>query len=720
MPSAPFPEIARVDARDKVLGRTLYAADVPQTDPLHAMLVPAAITRGRLVSLDPGVAGRVPGVVRVLTSDDFPVPPEPDPDGPPPPPPTLTAQIAYFGQPVALVVAESLEAAIEGAEALAASATYEAEGFVAVLGADSPREEVEPRRVGDAEAALAAAATRIEDLYEIPVQHHNPIELIATSVRLSEGRLIIDEPQQGVDIARFGVAGALQMDPEAITVRSAYIGGAFGQKGFAQRQTAIVARAAILTGRPVKLVTPRGQLFHLTYHRPASRHQVRLGADAGGRLTGLAYDAVQENTPGGAFAAADYHEGAGRLYGIENYSGTAADVFVDRHAPGYMRGTHPYGACFAIESALDELAIASGRDPVEIRLANDTATDPLTGNPLSARHLNACLREGARRFGWERRTAETASMWAEDGSIIGMGVASGIFPAAVAAGEVTLRVSANGTTRLIASGHEMGQGIRTMLANTILQQLDVDPDGIEIVLGDTDASPQFMTAGQWGTTSIVSATADAAARLAAAYAELAGERTPAGNLNVRLARLRRPYLEVKGRQKGPGQDASALEEFRQRGFPLAGPEYPQFTSMSHIAHFAEVHVEPTTRRVRVARMVSIVDCGRVISPRTARSQVYGGVVWAIGHTLGEGSEIDPRFGGVLNDDLADYVVAVNADIGEIDVGFIDEPDPMISDVGAKGLGELTMVGASAAIANAIRHATGRRIRKLPIRVDDLL
>ena len=719
MPSDPFSERARVDARAKVLGRARYAADVPLENPLHAMLVPATIAKGRITALDVAPAAAVAGVVRVLTDADFPVPPPPEPDGPPPPPPTLVREIAYLGQPVALVVAETLEAAIEGAEAIVPE--YAAAPFAAIMDdPDSPRVAADGRTAGDAEAALAAAAAIVEATYEIPTQHHNPIELIATSATWSNGRLEIEEPQQSVDIARFGVAGALRLDPASISVRSAQVGGGFGQKGFAQRQTAIVARAAILTGRPVKLVTPRGQLFHATYHRPRSRHALRLGADADGRMTGLAHEAVQENVPNGVFAAVDYHEGAARLYGIDNYLGTSADVHVDRHAPGYMRGTHPHAACFALESAVDELAVATGRDPLELRLANDTATDPLTGRPLSARFLNECLREGARRFGWERRDPEPGSMRTDDGARIGWGVASGIYPASVAAGEVTLRVGANGATRLVASGHEMGQGIRTVLVNVILQGLDVDPEGIEILIGDTDASAQFITAGQWGTASIVGATLDAVERLRASYAELAGERTPTGNLHRRIASLRRPFIEVKGSQLGPGQDRSALEEFRGRGFPLAGPEYPEFTAMSYIAHFVEVRVEPRTRRVRVARTVSIADCGRVISPRTARSQIHGGVVWAIGQAMREESEIDPRYGGVLNDDLADYVVPVNADIGEVEVGLLDEPDPMINAVGAKGLGELVMVGASAAIANAVHHATGTRVRRLPIRIEDVL
>ncbi|WP_318011565.1 xanthine dehydrogenase family protein molybdopterin-binding subunit [Mesorhizobium sp. CO1-1-9] len=393
---------------------------------------------------------------------------------------------------------------------------------------------------------------------------------------------------------------------------------------------------------------------------------------------------------------------------------------LDRQHPGWMRAPHPQAACFAFESAVDELAYKLGRDPVALRLANDGRIDPRTGHPYSSRFLNECLDEGARRFGWSRPTPEPRSMTASDGSLVGWGVACGAYPSMMVAAVATLRIGADGRTRFAVPGHEMGQGIRTAIAAVLLEGLDIDPDRLEIAIGDTTAAPQHMTAGSWGTAGVVPAAAKAVARMRKAIADLLAGRRIAGNLHRQLATVRRPFLQIEVSELAPGQGPEALQSLRQGGFAVAGPEYTNFTTMSYIAHFVEVRIEPNTPRIRVPRVVSIADCGRVISPRTAASQVRGGVVWAFSAALREATEIDPRCGGYLNNDLADYVVAVNADIGEIDVGFIDQPDPLANSIGLKGLGEVAMVGASPAIANAIFHATGRRLRHMPIRIEHLL
>jgi xanthine dehydrogenase YagR molybdenum-binding subunit len=266
----------------------------------------------------------------------------------------------------------------------------------------------------------------------------------------------------------------------------------------------------------------------------------------------------------------------------------------------------------------------------------------------------------------------------------------------------------------------MGQGIRTAIAAVLIEGLHITADKLEIVIGDTTAAPQHMTAGSWGTAGAIPVTAKAVEAMRAAVSELLEGRTIEGNLHQQLAAVRRPFLQIEVSQVGTGQKDDVLDQLRKGGFLVAGPEYPEFTTMSYIAHFVEVHIEPRTRRIRMPRAVSIADCGRVISPRTAASQIRGGVVWAFSGALREGTEIDARYGGYLNNDLADYVVAVNADIGDIDVGFIDKPDPLANAMGLKGLGEVAMVGASAAIANAIFHATGKRLRELPIRIEHLL
>ena len=710
MPAAPFPERERIDARDKVLGATAYAADIPLPGLLYAMMVPATTPKGRVETVAVEGAMQVRGVVRVLTAFDFPALPGP--------PPTPATEIAYRGQPVALVVAETLEAAIEGAEAV--RATYAGQAFVPLI--DSPgaaRELVQPKKAGNAQAAMAGAATTIEASYVSPAQHHNPMEMLSTTAVWRDGKLTIYEGTQSASLVRANVAIALHLDQAVVEVKSAQVGGAFGQKIPLQRHTPIVALAAILIGRPVKLVVPRAQIFHNAVFRPKSRHQVALGADAGGKLAAIRYDADHQQSRKGTLEPG-YHESPPRMYGVADYDGTAAHVRIDTQDPGAMRAPYPHPAQFAFESAVDELAHKLGRDPLAFRLAHQATTDPISGNPLSSCFLNDCLTEGARRFGWERRPIAQGAMVEPDGTLVGWGVAAGGYPANVSPTIATLRVSADGRTRFAVAGHEMGQGIRTVIAQLLQRELDVDPARLEIAIGDTAAAPQHTTASSRGTVSVGAAVTAAAAKMRAAMAELIGQRSIAGNIHRQLATVRRPFLQVEVSTLGPGQDAGALDRLRAGARAAAGPEYPQFTSFSYIAHFVEVRVEPSTRRVRVPRVVSIADCGRVVSPRTAASQVRGGVVWAIGAALREETEVDPRFGGWLNADLADYVVPVNADIGDIDVGFVDRPDPLFNAVGSKGLGEVAMVGAAAAIANAVFHATGTRVRKMPLRIEDLL
>lgn len=721
MSVAPFPDRARVDAREKVRGAAIYAADFAFPGLLHAMLVPATIPKGRVTAVPVDAALRVAGVVRVLTATDFPptVPPA-GKDGPPPPPPMITEEIAYRGQPVAVVLAETLEAAIEGAEAIRPAYAPDP-AFTPLI--DSPghrREPVEPVTAGDAGDAMARAVTRHSAEYVSPPQHHNPIEMLSTTAFWADGVLTVHEGTQSTSGAKGAISRNLRLEPDKVIVKSPQIGGGFGQKGGAQRQSAIVAHAAMLIGRPVKLVLPRGQIFNNASFRPRSRHRIEIGADESGRMIAVRYDADHQQSRTGQFPPAEYLEAAPQMYGFTDYHGTAANVRIDTQSPGYMRAPHPHPSCFAFESAVDELAQKLGQDPVAFRLRHDATSDPIHNRPHSSNHLHECLREGARRFGWDRRSAAPESMRLPDGTLVGWGVASGAYPVHIHPNIATLTVRADGTTRFAAAAHEMGQGIRSTIEQVLVRELDIDPARLELAIGDTSAAAQHTTAGSWGTASVVPAALEAAGRMKAAVAELLGDRQISGNLHRQLARVKRPSLSVEVTRIPHGQGEKELATFRQGGMALAGPFFPAFTTFSYIAHYVEVHVEPRTRRVRVPRVVSVADCGRVVSPRTATSQVRGGVVWAISAALREVTEVDPRYGAWLNNDLADYVVAVNADIGDIDVAFIDQPDPVVNTLGVKGLGEVAMVGCAAAVANAIHHATGKRLREMPFRIETLL
>ncbi|WP_437968675.1 xanthine dehydrogenase family protein molybdopterin-binding subunit [Sorangium sp. So ce260] len=727
------PDTPRVDAREKVRGATQYAADHVVPGLAHAMLAVATIGRGRIVSIDTDAARAVPGVRMILTHLDT--------TGLKSPgyvmgggygfqslQPMLGAAIAYRGQPIALVVADTLEAAREGAalvraayEQDAISVTLDAPGAEVLAQADSPlpKPAFADRVVGDAEGALSTAAARVDTTFQGPPQHQNPMELLATVAEWSEGTLTIREPTQNAEALRHGLAQVLGLSPDRIRVLSPTAGGGFGQKNSLQAHTALVALAARELGRPVKLVVPRAQIFNSASFRPASRHTVRLGADASGIMVAAVHEIDHQTSRHDLFPLI-YADLTARLYGIPNFRGRERLVRNDIQTPGFARAPFEHIAACAFETAVDELAYALGRDPVALRIANDTSTDPLTGRPFSSRHVVACLERGAERFGWERRTQEPGSMRLDDGTLVGWGVAIGAYKAATAPAIAMLRATDAGELFVSVGGHEMGQGIRTAIAATVAMELGVPAGAVNVIVGNTGSVPQHLTAGSWGAATALPAVRQAALNMREALQRLAGDGPADRPFQQILRDAGRPHVDVEARHRAPGQPESIFGRVAQGHVSAAGPAYPEFVSMSYCAQFVEVQIEPRTRRIRVPRVVSVVDCGRVVSPRTARSQIVGGVVWGFSAALREVSEVDPRYGGFLNADLAEYVIPVNADIGSIEAEFIDEPDPVLNSLGVKGLGEVVMVGVAPAIVNAIHHATGRRIRHLPVRIEDVL
>ena len=733
MNDTPFPNTPRVDAYEKVRGAAIFAADDARPGMLHAALAVAKIGKGRIVSLDTRAAGAVPDVRLILTHEDL-------ADLKSPGyifaggyavqsfQPMLSPAILYRGQPIALVAADTLEAAIEAANRI--DATYAAEPFnvtfdvppddiIAQADSPLPKPAFADLVAGDADKAFAEAPVKVDAVFTTPPQHHNPMELLATVAEWREGTLIIHEGTQNAASIRHGLAHELGLDPDRVQVISPYAGGGFGQKNSLQMQTLLAAVAARRLGKPVKLVVPRAQIFHDASFRPRSRHRIRLGADRTGRLVAAIHESDSQTSRHDLFPT-QHAATSGRLYGIPNFRGRERLLRTDVQTPGFMRGPWEHVASFAFESAVDEIAYTLDQDPVELRLANDTSTDTFTQLPLSSRHVAECLRRGAERFGWSRRSMAPGSMRANDGSLIGWGVAIGAYPASVVAEIVRLTVLADGDVVINVGAHEMGQGIRSAIAAIVARKLGVPADRVRAEIGDTRGVPQHPTAGSWGTASVVPAASAAADAMLKALNDLspsgAAGQTPAQILKA----AGRSTLEVESRHKGPGQPDDIYDQLKAGQLAIDGPIYPGFVTFSYIAHFVEVRVEPGTRRIRVPRVVSVVDCGRVVSPRTAESQVRGGVVWGIGGAMREASEVDPRYGGFINNDLAEYVVPVNADIGAIEVEFIDKPDPRLNSTGVKGVGEVVIVGVAAAIANAIYHATGRRLRDLPIRIEHLL
>ncbi|WP_232666592.1 xanthine dehydrogenase family protein molybdopterin-binding subunit [Pseudonocardia sp. TRM90224] len=719
----------RVDARDKVTGAVRYGTDRVPPGLLHAALAVATIAKGRVTSTDTAAAEAVPGVRLVLTragegelaSAGFLLG---GGYGFQSLQPLMDDRIAYRGQPIAIVVADTPVAATEAAALV--TATYETEQVSLDLDAEGV-EVVEQAATlppmfadlvaGDAEGTLADCDVRVEGTYDLPVQHQNPMELIGCVAEWEGDDLVVHEGSQNSGAIRHGLAAQLGIDAERIQVISPYVGGGFGQKNSLQPGTALAAIAARRTGRPVKLVSTRMQVFHNASFRPASRHRVVIGADRDGTMRAAVHEVDQQTSRHDLYPGS-YTEITARLYGIPNFRGHQRLVRTDVQTPGYMRAPYEHPAAFAFESTVDDLAHQLGLDPVAMRLANDSTADPITGQPFSSRHVTECLRRGAERFGWERRTHEPGSMRAADGTRIGWGVALGAYKGAAVPAVARITASSDGGLRVEVGGHEMGQGIRTAVARTVALDLGVPAADISVVVGDTRSVPQHLTAGSWGTAGALPAVGAALGELRKALGLAADG--PA-DVAAAVAATGQANVEVEATYTAPGQPPEIVLDRLRRGLPAAGgPVYPGFTAFSFVAHFVEVRIEPVIGRIRVPRVVSVADCGRVASPVTAASQLRGGVVWGIGAALREASEVDPRYGGFLNADLAEYTIPVNADIGDIDVDFIDVPDPLLNDIGVKGLGEVSMVGVAGAIGNAIFHATGKRFRHLPIRLDDLL
>jgi xanthine dehydrogenase YagR molybdenum-binding subunit len=720
----------RVDAHAKVTGQLRYGADRLPEQLAYAVFAVATIAKGRVLDVDTKAAHQVPGVQLVLTRID--------PDelqsagfimgggyGFQSLQPLRDDHIAYRGQPIALVVADTLLAANEAAELI--TATYEQEPFAVTLDDPGAETVVQAEAIplpmfadtvaGDADAAFAAAPVQVDIEVHGPAQHQVPMELISSVVEWRGDTLVVHEGTQNSGAIQNGVAQQLGIDPAQVEVISPSVGGGFGQKNSLQPHIGPLAVASRRLGRPVKLVLTRPQTFHQSSFRPATRQRIRLGADGSGRLLAAIHEVDQQTSRHDLFPAM-YTEVSARLYGFANFRGRQRLVRTDVQTPGYMRAPFEHMAVYAMESAVDEIAYATGQDPVAIRLANDAAEDPVSGLPFSSRYVTECLRRGAERFGWAERSPQPRSMRASDGSLIGWGVAIGAYPGHVAPAIATLSVDVDGTITVAVTGHEMGQGIRTAITRLVADDLGVDPAAVEISVGDTRTAPQHLTAGSWGTATALPAVHAALREL---RSRLGLPETGAVDLCAAVAGSGNSPVAVEATTVGTGQPTDiGVDRLRKGLVAITGPHYPEFVTFSYIAHFVEVRVEPTTCRIRVPRVVSVADCGRVASPVTAASQIRGGVTWGIGATLREQSLTDPRHGGFLNSTMEEYPIVVNADIHQIDVDFVDQPDPLLNPVGVKGLGEVAMVGVSAAIGNALFHATGARFHQLPVRIEHVL
>jgi xanthine dehydrogenase YagR molybdenum-binding subunit len=722
----------RLDGPDKVRGHAIYGADRAASRMAFAIPVAAIVRKGQITTLNTRRAESTPGVLAVLTHLNM--------DRLNPAQfsfaggtaiqsfqPMQSAEIKYRGQPIALVVAESMEAAL-GAAALVdvryaeapAAVALDAKGATAVGQAEATK-YFKDFVTGDPEAAIAAAPIRFEQTYTTPPQHQNPIELLSTVAEWDGDTLLVHEGTQAASAMRGGLSTQLAIPLEKVRVVSPYVGGAFGQRGAISPHTVFAAVAARRVGRPVKLVVPREQVFHATSFRAPSEHLIRMGVSRDGRLTGGVH-LVRAQTSRFDLMPFTGQETTSRMYDWKTFRSATTLVQSDVQTPGFMRAPFEATSFFALESAIDELAGQLGMDPIALRLANDVHRDPISGKPYSMRKLKECLERGADRFGWSRRDARPGSMRDTDGTLIGWGVAAGAYPYISAVAGATARLGRDGSLVIEVGGHEMGQGIRTAIAIVAAEELGVDVDKVIVRIGDTALGPQHTTAGASGAVTSLPPVQLAVQDIRVQLGKLAGN---GGVLRPadfpRLIRAAgKKELVGEGAFLGPKNDPSTLQQAQKGLLSFSGPEFPEFVAFAYISHFAEVRIKRGVPTPRVSRWVSVIDCGRVISRRTATSQAYGGIIWGIESALSEASEVDPRFGGFLNNNLAEYAMAVNLDVPPLDVSFIDEPDEQLNALGAKGVGEVVSVGAIAAVANAIHHATGKRVRHYPIRADDLI
>ncbi|MGW0523274.1 xanthine dehydrogenase family protein molybdopterin-binding subunit [Crossiella sp. NPDC003009] len=714
--------VDRVDGHAKVTGAATYAADQRIPGLLHGVLVLSTIARGRLTGIEVAAAERAAGVVRVFTHLTMPRLSVPSAAYRKTYIPVQDDRIHHNGQPIALVVARTLEEAQHAATLVNAQyraekhrgALHEAEGeeFVPPVTGGEPNESVR----GNPEAGLAEADIKIDGIYSSPMHLHNPMEPHASIAHWADGQLTLYETTQAGNFAKTAVAQALGMPPAAVRVVSPYLGGGFGAKGAAWPHLLLTAAAARELARPVKLVLSRAQTYTAHGHRSEFRQRITLGAKRDGRITALVQVSTQQCS-----ATEDRIYNASHssrtLYAIPNLRIRQQAVRLDLQTGSFIRSPE-LAAHHGLETALDELSHELGIDPVELRLRNYAATHPGTGQRWGSKHLDECYRIGARAFGWSRRDPRAGSM--RDGDIrIGWGMATEAHSCTALPSAAQLTLGTDGRATLRTGAHDIGTGTYTVLTQVAAQALGMPLAAVTTQLGHTDYP---AATGSFGSATVNSVTGAVDQAATAARAEVirlavADPRSPLHGLPPERISAEHGYLFDRDRRRRD----SYRDVLARHGKPVAATgnstNTPNYTTG---AVFVEVRVDPRYGKVSVSRVVGAYDPGRVLNRRTAHSQAIGGTIWGIGFALMEHAVVDPAHARIMNATLSTYLMPVHADVPEIETHFVDKPDPTSAALGARGFGETPLTGVPAAIGNAVFHATGRRIREVPITQDKLL
>ncbi|MDB6169849.1 MAG: aromatic aldehyde oxidoreductase molybdenum-binding subunit [Verrucomicrobia bacterium] len=743
--------ISRVDARRKVTGQADYTADYHFARQAWAVAVKSTIAKGRIIALDTAAAEKSPGVVAVYTWKNRPkiYPPLKETSG------FMVAEklaplgdetIHYYGQDIAFVVAETYEQAREAAGLV--RPTYAAEPAVARF--SEPKREapgkiygekphLEKKAPGTASVtdAWEASPARIDATYITPMIHHQPMEPHAAIAKWHTGRLTFYAPVQWMYGARNFLAAGLAVPAEDVRVISHFVGGAFGCKGSSWMFMLVIAAAARDLDRPVKFVMERENMFTSVGHRPRTSQRVQLGADAAGKLQAMRHFTESSASEAGLFVEAAGHRATGVMYGSPNIEIDHQIYKLSVSAPTFMRAPGESPGVHALETAMDELAVALKMDPVQLRLVNMTANHPMSGLPFSSRHLDECYRVAGEKFGWARRAAAPRAT-REGDWWVGWGMASASYAAHRSNAQARVRLLADGTAEVACASHDLGTGTYTIMTQTAADELGLPLEKVSATLGDSTLPEAPFSGGSQSAGSILPAVQMAARSvltklktLAAADAKsplagLAADDLEAaeGGLRAKSNPSRRVAFAAIFEKSGEGaleateKTEPAAETKDKREQPSYSPKTTAYQSYG--AFFVEVHVHRLTGETRVKRVVTAMDIGQPLNLKTARSQILGGAVFGIGAALTEHSLFDENSGAWITQDLGTYHVPVNADVPEIDVTFVGPPDFKFNSVGARGIGEIGNTGISAAIGNAIYHATGVRVRELPFTTEKIL
>lgn len=735
------PPIDRVDGRMKVTGGAKYFAEFDLPNMAYCVLVGSEIARGTLARIDTKKAQNAPGVLGVFTHLNMPPIPGWDApvggqaDGPPPKPKTeetyrilSSPKILFDGQPIALVVADTFERATYAASLIKATYTRQSPRTNLVKhlaqGVMPSGQQGRDYSRGKA-AAYQTAPVKLEANYTIPIEVHNPMELHGILAHWTgEKQLMVYAKTQGVNATQNAMAQAFKIDPKNIHVHTEFMGGGFGMGLRTWPQEVAVVAIARKIGRPVKLVVNRSQMFTLVGHRPHTVQTIQMGADANGKLVSLAHDATAETASYEDFTEATVNM-TKFMYDCPNVSTRYRIVRLDRSVPIWMRGPGEATGAFALESAMDEMAHQLKLDPIEFRLRNYTETDPEHNRPYSSKYLKEAYQRGAEAIGWQNRKAEPGSQ--RDGDwLIGYGMSTGTFNAFRWEATARALLKADGSLTLQSAVTDIGPGTGTALTMIAHNVLGIPLNRIKVEYGDTSLPNAPTQGGSAIVSAVGSAVFDVCTAIKNELVELAVKTgAPLAGQNADAVELSEGNLQVEG---DAGRKVSIADLMRTHNRTVidktkeskGGADQQKYSMYSFSVHFVQVRVNPLTGVVRVTKAVSVADSGRIISPKTAASQMIGGVTGGIGMALTEEAVIDHRFGRFVNNNLGDYHVAVHADVPAIETIMIDKPDPIINPMGAKGMGEIALIGFAPAVANAVFNATGQRVRDLPITPDKLL